>query len=117
MYRNIEEYEKMRLYHKSRIFDPNSYYYYMIFKYPHTLDIDRNSLFDKNINKLFNSVLIHSEVERTKGYINQKGSLKEYLKGKRALQDNEDIVDKIISKKITDNGKRQVDLFEILGRT
>lgn len=44
-YSSKEEYQQDLKLHKSRIFDPESYYYYKITAYPHKLQIDKNILY------------------------------------------------------------------------
>ncbi len=109
-----EEYEEVQKLHKSRIFDPKSYYYYRIDSYPDRLPLHRNILLNNNeINKLLNSVLIHREIERTKIFVKEQKTLQSYLKNKKALVENRDIFDKIIG---GENKIRQSELFEFLGK-
>jgi hypothetical protein len=84
-YGSKEEYQQDLKLHKSRIFDPESYYYYKINAYPHELQIDKNILFKKEINNLYNSFLLYKEVENTKKYVEEEKKIKPYLKNKKAV--------------------------------
>lgn len=108
-----KEYEEAQKLHKSRIFDPKSYYYYKIDRYPHEVPFDKNVLLNRvEINKLFNSVLIYEEVERTKKFVEEQKIVKPYIKDKKALEENKEIFDTIIS---DESNIRQTGLFEFLG--
>lgn len=112
------EYEDALKRHKSRIFDPESYYYFKLDNYPSELPINQESIL-KNVgmNKLLNSILIHNEIENTKKVVENEGSISPYLKNKTALNENRienrRIIDHIIS--YTKKSK-QTNLFEKLGR-
>lgn len=110
---NEEEYKEALKLHRARIFDPESYYYYKIDKYPYGLPLDRNILLNRGeINKLLNSVLIYEEVERTKKFIEEQKTVRPYVKSKKALEENKDVLDNIIGK---ESKTRQLGLFESLG--
>lgn len=105
-----KDYDDSLKYHKSRILDPESYYYYNIDKYPHKINIDKNlNLDDVQINKLVNSILIHSEVERTKNFVENKKIIKPYVKNKKALEETKIINDLPIE------GETQSKILDFLG--
>lgn len=105
-----EEYREAYMLHKHRIFDPDSYYYYNINRYPGELAIDSDLLLrDNSINRLYNGILMSVEIERTKDKIEETRSLKQYLDSKSACTDNPRLIDSIITP------ERQSDLVEFLG--
>jgi hypothetical protein len=108
-FKNEEEYKKAVKLNKSRVFDPESYYYQSINNYPHQLSFDTELLLNRiEINKLLNSVLIHTEVEKTKNFIKEQKNVKSYLKNKQALKENKDIFEGII--------EPQSGLYDFLGK-
>ena len=84
-YDSKEEYQQDLKLHKSRVFDPESYYYYKINVYPHKLQVDKNILLKKEINNLYNSFLLYKEVENTKKFVEEEKKVKPYLKNKKAV--------------------------------
>ncbi|MHA1651634.1 MAG: hypothetical protein ACTSYB_15690 [Candidatus Helarchaeota archaeon] len=112
-FQSKQQYQLAQKLHKSRIFDPESYYYYNINIYPHSLPFNRDSLLNKEeMNKLVNSTILFGEIERTKRALEDQKRIHPYLKNKLGLKENSDILDKIIIEKVR---KGQKDLFEILG--
>lgn len=96
-FRSKQDFEKELVLHKSRLFDPETYYYYKITKYPREFPVP-NSLIVKNkeINRLVNSILLFSEIERTKRHVEEHKHVKPYLKTKKSLTDNPNVIDGII---------------------
>ena len=113
-YKTVLEFEKTLQYHKARIFDPNTYYYYRLDKYPYKLPLKREMLLKRDVNKLLNSIVLYKEVENTKQFVEQqdKKVLIPYLKTKKAVEEHEEILEGIVVKE--EKGK-QKDLFEYLG--
>ncbi|MHA1300797.1 MAG: hypothetical protein ACTSO9_15375 [Candidatus Helarchaeota archaeon] len=70
------EYKKALIFHKTRLFDPESYYYYNIDKYPHILSIDKKNLLKDEVNRLINSILVYSEIENTKNFVEKNKVIK-----------------------------------------
>ncbi len=106
----LEEYREAHTFHKHRIFDPESYYYYNINRYPRELSIDTEILLRNNpINNLYNGILMSLEIDRTKGFIEETKSVKQYLNSKRACIETPRLIDTIIPP------ERQSDLIEFLG--
>lgn len=98
-FKDKADYLRARTLNNSRIFDPNSYYYTNLEKYPRKLPFNMNTLMKKKeINKFLNSVLINSEVHHTKEYVKNHGKLKPYLESKRCFNENENVLSKIIEK-------------------
>ena len=71
-YKTIQEFEKTLSYHKSRIFDPSTYYYYRLDKYPHKLPLSEEVLLKRDVNKLLNSIILYREVENTKQFVEEQ---------------------------------------------
>jgi len=113
-YKSMQEYESMLNYHKARIFDPNTYYYYRLDKYPYKLPLTKKILLKKDVNKMLNSIVLFKEVENTKHFIEQQEEklLIPYIKKKKAIEENEEILQGITTEK--EKGK-QKDIFEFLG--
>ncbi len=115
-FKSEDEYKEALRLHKSRIFDPESYYYYRIDKYPHELPYRKDILLKRDkLNRLVNSIIIHREVERTKNIVEEQKIIKPYLKNKEAFKENNYILDEIIKEKSKTNTKQQ-DLYDILGK-
>lgn len=111
-FKSKEDYEESLKLHKSRILDPESYYYYKIDKYPHKLNFDKNSLLDNTqLNKLLNSVIIYEEVEKTKKFVEEQKNIKPYLKNKKALNETGVIKDLPIE----GSGKMPSKIYDFLG--
>lgn len=82
---------------RTRIFDPESYYYVNIEKYPKVLPIGTDVLKLPQINRLYNSAMLQSEIERTKNYLITKNNrIRPYIKGKKALKDNPGILNDLV---------------------
>lgn len=105
-----EEYYKEQLYNKTRLFNPNDYYYYKIQSYPLDLSTDKTVLLNQDKNRLLNSLLLYREIEMTKAFVNDKKDLTFYLKNKRALE-KEDILDKINASAIVNTDQRALHDF------
>jgi len=114
-YKSEQEFEETLKYHKARIFDPATYYYFRLDKYPRTLPFREEMLLRSDVNKLFNSIVLYREVENTKQFVEQqdKKVLLPYIKKKKAVEEHKEILAGIIGEK-EDTGK-QKDLFEYLG--
>ncbi len=96
--------------HKHQIFDPDSYYYYNINRYPRELSIDAEVLLGNNpVNRLYNSLLVFLEIDRTKEIIGETKSVKQYLDTKSACKENPGLIESI------NPPERQSDLNEFLG--
>lgn len=107
---SLEEYREAHVLHKHRIFDPDSYYYYNINRYPGDLSIDAEILLGNNaVNRLYNGLLMSVEIDRTKDVIGETRSVRQYLDTKSACKENPELLDSIIPP------ERQSDLIEFLG--
>ncbi len=112
-----KEYYEVLTLNKQRLFDPDSYYYYRVDKYPHNLSFDGNQLLNTKKNKLYNSTLIYNEIEATKKKVREEKNIKPYIKNKKALEEN-----KVQNQKISDfilaskDKTKQTNLFEKLGK-
>lgn len=120
-YRNEEEYKKDLLLNQRRIFDSNTYYYYKLNKYPSELPITQQLLLKKEINQLFNSVLLYNEVENTKRFVQEQKQNKNqkvllpYIKNKKAFEDHDEILKEIAFTEKKQKKDEQKGLFEFLG--
>lgn len=96
-FKDRADYFNARALNRSRIFDPNSYYYTNLEKYPYELPFDIKTLKDKNeLNKLINSIIISSEVNRTNEYLKNNNNLRVYLETKRCFNENTQVLSDII---------------------
>jgi len=121
---SVEEYELAVKYHKNRIFDPETYYYFAINGYPDKLMFNPNSLlFNESLNQFTNSLYLYSEMDKTRKKVEdltedeakikltndaekrdtliheltlKKKAFVKYLKKKKALADNESIRNMIV---------------------
>jgi len=107
---STEDYKAAHILHKHRIFDPESYYYRNLDHYPQKLPFAPTTLLQDNaVNQFMNSALMHFEVERTKGSIGEMQSVKKYLIGKEAFQENPGLMEDIVVR------KQQSGLVDFLG--
>lgn len=105
---SVDEYQQAREFHSTRLFNPKTYYYHNLNCYPENLDIDISLLTDKVHNKLANNMLLYTEVEATKAFVEEKATnsstnnraLKDYLNEKSMLRENETIRDSLMPKYI-----------------
>lgn len=117
-YESEKDYLRSLEFNQRRIFDPDSYYYYKIDKYLLNLPLTQHSLLKREINQLYNSILLFGEIEKTKHFIEEqeqshnKKSIIPYIKKKKAIQENDDIFDGITIKV---KGDKKIGLFESLG--
>ena len=112
-YRNEEEYKETLKYHKARIFDPNTYYYYRLDRYPSSLPFEKNLLLKKiELNKMLNSVILYQEIENTKQFVEEQKVAIPYIKHKKAIQEHKEILEEI---KIEKKKEKQKGLLEYLG--
>ena len=95
-FNNRKEYIDAYKAHHTRVFDPETYYYYKIGKYPRRLTVDVEFVSRDSINRLFNSTLLRSEINRTKSQLDETGQIRPYLKRKRALTDNMDVLERLV---------------------
>ncbi len=98
-FKSVEEFNFINRLHKHRLFDPNSYYYYKVDYYPRKIDENyKNNLLNNNeFYKLQNGMLLSQEIENTKKYALEKGTLKKYINSKDAINKNTELFDNIIS--------------------
>lgn len=108
-----EEYEKAKILNKSRIFDPNTYYYYNIDIYPNNLPIPSNhsKLVSDTINRMMNSVIIHEEMNNARNYIEENKNVKSYAETKAALTDDPTILSNMVQA-----SKNQTKLLEFFNQ-
>ncbi len=100
-FESVEEYKTAHALHKHRIFDPESYYYRNLDHYPQKLPIATPTLLrDNAVNQFMNSTLMHFEVEKAKKSIGETQSVKKYLKGKEAFQENPGLMGDIVIQKL-----------------
>lgn len=95
---NKKDYEEARKLHKSRIFDPLSYYYFSPKHYPNLpREINRNDLInDDSINKAVDNFFKFRETENVKVMLDKGKNLKNYLKNKTMFTESMDIFNEII---------------------
>jgi len=133
-FKTVAEYELALKYHKNRIFDPDTYYYFVINGYPDDLLFNQNSLLlDESLNQFTNSYYLYSEIEKTRNKVEdftkdemkirllsdakkreelrkeltlKKKSFVKYLKNKKAIEENEQIRNMVIP----DNKQRSLNL-------
>ncbi|KYK19913.1 hypothetical protein AYK24_04720 [Thermoplasmatales archaeon SG8-52-4] len=93
-----KNYEEARKLHRSRIFDPLSYYYFSPKHYPNLPGkLNRNDLInDENINKSVDNFIKFREIENVKGMVNDGKNLKNYLKNKTMFNESKEIFNEII---------------------
>lgn len=113
-FKNRDAYDEAMKDHRTRIFDPSSYYYWKIEKYPRSLPLTKEYLQRSQINKLFNSFLLRKEVENTKDFLfNNDNAVRPYLKKKKALKDNSTVMNQLV---FEEKASQQTRLFEKLGK-
>lgn len=96
-FKDKNDYDQARVLNRTRIFDPNSYYYVNLEKYPYSLPFDNNTLKQKTeLNKFLNSVIISNEVARTNEFLKNNENLKFYLENKKCFNENAKILDSIL---------------------
>ncbi len=109
----VEEYNKVKLAHKHRIFDPETYYYYPYSHYPQTIPIDQRKIeFNEEIYNLINNQFLSYEVERTKKVALDNGidGLRKYIKQKAGILENLPIKNAILP------NERQSGLIDFIGQ-
>jgi hypothetical protein len=110
---NREDYEMQQRLHRSRVFSPDTYYYHKVTSYPGGLPLGKNVLmYNQDVNRLANSVLVHHEIENTKRHLIAKRKLLPYLKAKKGLIEHTEVLTSIVPP----SKPRQADLLDILGK-
>ncbi len=95
---NKKEYEYASFLNKSRIFDPDSYYYYLPTAYPDgKIEERRISLDNKDINHAIDNIIKYNEIENVKNKSVEENNLKEYLKERKLFIDSEELYNDIIN--------------------
>jgi hypothetical protein len=105
---SVNEYQQALEFHSTRLFNPKTYYYHNLDCYPENLNLDISLLTDKVHNKLANNMLLYTEVEATRAFVEEKAtnsstnnrSLKDYLNEKSMLRENETIRNSLMPKYI-----------------
>lgn len=130
----LAQYKLMRSFHKYRLFDPNSYYYYNLNSYPRDLPTDIELLrTNEGVNQTLNGLLLYSEIEQTRQYAleitpkNVEKAIRKDLKEKQGIKSkfNKTLKDYIETKQgmmdfplikdgITDTTPRQLTFFDDL---
>jgi len=112
-FKNKKDYEEAQKLHKSRIFDPLSYYYFSPKYYPNLPGkINRNDLInDDSINKAVDNFIKFGETENVKSVFDKGQNLKNYLKNKTMFNESKDIFNEIIDY-LPNNTKRTKSLFD-----
>ena len=97
-FKNKKDYEEARKLHKSRIFDPLSYYYFSPKQHPSLPGkLNRNNLInDNSVNKAVDNYIKFREIENVKGIFYKGKNLKDYLKNKTMFNESKDIFNEII---------------------
>jgi len=107
-----EEFDRQRRLHASRVFSPETYYYHKVPRYPGDLPIRKQVLVDNaDVNRLFNSVLVHKEVENTKTVFEKQKRLRPYLRSKAALAADPKTLDAVTGGR----SAKGLELFDVLG--
>jgi hypothetical protein len=141
-YDTVDEYKLANLLHKNRIIDPSSYYYCTLDAYPSDMSTEFDVLTREHTNKLINSVLLNSEINKVKTIVEeskptnvkntilkakldkkqdfkaasmQSRSLRRYLKEKQAINDNQTIKDLIVPT-IVSTSFEDFDMYNKLGK-
>jgi hypothetical protein len=98
---NRIEYEKASLLNKSRIFDPNSYYYYLPNNYPAMSTTFNKSYIQQNLDfsNAIDNIIKYHETEYVKKMFSDNKDLKIYLKNKKMFNESEDIYNDIVNYK------------------
>lgn len=95
-----EEYQEALKLHKTRVFNPETYYYHTISDRYHPT-FERYTLEDlinsKDINSIMDNYIKFREVENLKGLYESEKKIKNHLKEKRMFVDNNNIFSEIIS--------------------
>lgn len=112
-FKNKKDYEEARKLHKSRIFDPLSYYYFSPKLYPNLPGkLNRKDLInDDSINKAVDNFIKFRETENVKGIFDKGENLKNYLKNKNMFNESKDIFNEIIEY-LPNKTKRTKSLFD-----
>lgn len=110
-YNTKEEYLEALNYHRNRLFDPTSYYYYKMSSYPNSLP-PKSELLIKHgeINKLFNSSVQNKEVDNTKQFLLENGCIEPYVSKKDGFIENKNILDEVVPR------STQKGIFEYLDK-
>jgi hypothetical protein len=102
------EMKEAQLLNRTRVFDPDTYYYYNVDISPSRSVFDEKILKADTNNRMINSLLLDYEMNRTRNFVESNKVLKPYLKEKTALND---ILEKIIA-----GNKKQSKLLEFMGK-
>lgn len=109
-FKDKKELEKARLLNRTRIFDPNTYYYYNIDKYPQKLPFNSINLQKNDVNNVINSLLLSNEIDKTRNFVEDKKNIKEYVKQKDAIKKDKDLLEGILT-----GSKNQSKISEFFG--
>lgn len=114
VFKNSAEERVARNLHKTRLFDPNTYFYYNINRYPHNVnnlvsDVSNLNLKDEVINSMTNDIILNNELENAKSFISEFKSVNKYIKGKELFKE-----DKTLSKALINGSSEQTKIAEFI---
>jgi hypothetical protein len=95
-----EEYTKALKLHKTRVFNPQTYYYHIISdQYNPCIEqySSEELINNKDVNSIIDNYMKFREVENLKGLYESEKKIKNHLKGKQMFVDNDNIFREIIS--------------------
>ncbi|MFW5895648.1 MAG: hypothetical protein ACOCT9_02780 [archaeon] len=95
-----EEYEEKKKLHKRRLFDPNSYYYYIPTDHPEVINYPYSPeevINDETKNESVDNLIKFKEIEKLKRIFEEEGTVKKYLKRKSMFDEEKEISNEILN--------------------
>lgn len=109
-FKNKQELEMARVLNRTRLFDPETYYYYNINEYPQTI---RNiELLKKDaFNRMFNSISLYNEINNARKFVDEHKNVGDYIDTKLALKREPEL-----AKELYNGSKEQSKLFDFFNK-
>jgi len=93
----ISDYQQRKFEHKRRLFDRNTYYYYLPSSYPSKNELPNLTHVTPEQIDFQNSIAIHQEFSHVREVMRENRVLKSFLLEKKSLRDNQGILRNILS--------------------
>lgn len=115
IFKNKAEENIARNLHKTRLFDPDTYFYYNIDKYPHDIterfNLSNLNLKNEIVNSMANDIILDNELNTAKEFISEFRSVNKYIKEKELFKK-----DIRLSKSIITGSSEQTKIAEFINK-
>jgi len=94
-----QEFENKRILNKNRIFDPNSFFYFNVDKYPNSLSSnEKNLILSKNgFSDILNAKILGNEFNSLKTHVEENKKINNYLKAKEIFKIDNNLKNEVLT--------------------